>query len=77
MISDIALYELPFDYIEEEEKVVRSMTQDKHNELAQKYIDPNKMIYLIVGDAATQLDGARSLGYGEPIELDKYGDPVK
>ena len=53
------------------------MTQEKHNQLAQKYINPNKMIYLIVGDASTQLDGARSLGYGEPIQLDEYGDPVK
>ena len=77
MISDIALYELPFDYIEEEEEVVRSMTQEDHNKLAEKYIKPNEMIYLIVGDAGTQLDGARSLGFGEPIQLDQNGNPVK
>ena len=77
MISDIALYELPFDYIEEEEEVVRSMTQEDHNKLAKKHIKPNEMIYLIIGDAATQLDGARSLGFGEPIQLDQHGNTVK
>ena len=37
MISDIALYGLPFNYIEEEEEIVRSMTKERHNELAKKY----------------------------------------
>ena len=77
MISDIALYGLPFNYIEEEEEIVRSMTKERHNELAKKYIDPDLMTYLIVGDAKTQLNGVRSLGYGEPGLLDKNGNSIR
>ena len=77
MISDIALYGLPFNYIEEEEEIVRSMTKERHNELAKKYIDPDLMTYLIVGDAKTQLNGVRSLGYGEPVLLDKNGNFIR
>jgi zinc protease len=35
------------------------------------------MIYLVVGDAATQLEGMKSLGFGDPILLDADGNPVQ
>jgi zinc protease len=34
------------------------------------------MIYLVVGDAATQLNGMKSLGFGNPVLLDKEGNPL-
>jgi zinc protease len=77
MITTIATYDLPFDYIKDEEEVVREMTVKSHNALAQKYIRPDEMIYLIVGDAETQLDGLKSLGYGDPNLLDKDGNPAE
>ena len=52
------------------------MTAERHQALAQQYLDPNKMIYLVVGDAATQLEGLKQLGLGDPIVLDKDGNPV-
>ena len=48
-----------------------------HNQLAQKYINPDRMIYLVVGDAETQLDKLRELGLGEPILLDTDGNRVE
>ena len=53
------------------------MSVESHNALANKYIRPNEMLYLVVGDAATQLDGMKSLGFGDPILLDANGNPVK
>jgi len=38
-------------------------------ELAEKYIDPEKMYFLIVGDAETQMDKLENLGLGKPILL--------
>ena len=76
MISDIASYDLPFDYIKKQEDIIRNMTVSDHNALAKKYIRPDEMIYLIVGDATTQLSGMKSLGFGEPIMLDKVGNPL-
>jgi zinc protease len=77
MISNIATYGFPFDYIKDQEEIVRDMTVESHNELARKFIRPNEMIYLVVGDAATQLDGLKSLGFGDPILLDGDGNPVE
>lgn len=39
-------------------------------ELAEKYVNPDKMYFLIVGDAETQLDRLSKLGLGDPILLD-------
>jgi len=77
MISNIATYDLPFDYIKDQEDVVRNMTVESHNALAKKYIRPDEMIYLVVGDAATQLEGMKSLRFGDPILLDTAGNPVE
>ncbi|MGY8781260.1 MAG: insulinase family protein, partial [Fidelibacterota bacterium] len=77
MIGDIATYGFPFDYIKDQEESVKSMTVASHNALAKKLIRPNEMIYLVVGDAATQLEGMKSLGFGDPILLDANGDLVK
>jgi zinc protease len=34
------------------------------------------MIYLIVGDAKTQLEPLRKLGLGNPVLLDRDGNPL-
>ena len=77
MISNIATYGFPFDYIKDQEETVRNMSVEDHNALAKKLIRPDEMIYLVVGDAATQLEGMKSLGFGDPILLDAEGNLVK
>lgn len=71
MLRNMSKYDLPFDYIKDRESVVRNMTPDMHKEIAQKYIVPDKMIYLVVGDAQTQLNSLKNLGFGDPV-LIKY-----
>jgi len=34
------------------------------------------MIYVVVGDAKTQLDRIKDLGYGDPIVLDMLGNEI-
>ncbi len=77
MLGQIATYDLPFDYVAQEEETVRNMTLERHRELAQRYLDVDRMIYLVVGDAATQLNALRGLGLGDPILLDVNGRPVR
>ncbi len=77
MISTIATYDLPFDYIKTEEDIVRKMNVESHNELVKKYIKPNEMIYLVTGDKKTQFDGLKSLGFGNPILIDSEGNKIK
>lgn len=70
MLNQIARYDLPDDYIKTQEAFVQSLTLDQHRALAQKYITPDQMIYLVVGDAATQLEPLKQLGLGDPILLE-------
>lgn len=67
VLHNIDTYGFPLDYIKNEEGIVRNMTSDQLKGLAQKYIDPNKMYYVIAGDAATQMNGLEKLGFGKPI----------
>jgi len=76
MLGQIATFNLPFDYVKQQERIVIDMTKARHIQLAQQYLDPNKMIYLVVGDAATQLEGLKQLGLGDPVVLDKDGNSV-
>lgn len=76
MLSPVVLYNLPFDYIKQRETIVRNMTTKEQKKLSQKYIRPDKLIYLIVGDKETQFDKLKELGLGDPILLDKEGKKV-
>jgi len=43
------------------------MTVEEHKAITDKYIVPDKMYYVIVGDAATQLPPLEKIGFGKPI----------
>jgi len=77
MLNNIAMYNLPFDYVKQQESVIKNMTLEEHKAIAQKYIQPDRMIYVIAGDAKTQLDKLKDLGIGTPVLLDREGNPVK
>ncbi len=77
MLGQIATYDLPFDYVGQEEATIRGMNLDRHRELAQQYLDLDRMIYLVVGDAASQFDALKGLGLGDPILLDLNGKPIQ
>jgi len=66
MVSNICLYDLPFDYVKQEESFITNLTVEQHKELAQKYINPDKMYYIVVGDAATQMKALEAIGFGKP-----------
>ena len=46
------------------------MTLEEHRELASKYINQDRMYYIVVGDAETQLEPLKSFGLGDPILVD-------
>ncbi|MEO9954260.1 pitrilysin family protein [Nonlabens sp.] len=67
MLSNIQEDGLPVDYALKRQEVVKNLTLKDIKKLANKYITPDHMIYLIVGDKATQFDKLEKLGYGKPI----------
>ncbi|MEE2772710.1 MAG: pitrilysin family protein, partial [Bacteroidota bacterium] len=69
MLSQISDYGYDYDYIKKQEGLVNNMSLLQIQELAGKYVNPDKMYFLIVGDAETQLDRLSKLGLGDPILL--------
>ncbi len=70
MLNNIATYGLPDDYAKQREEFVKNITLEGHRELAERYIDPDRMIYLVVGDAASQMKSLEGLGLGSPILIE-------
>ncbi|MFZ6818712.1 M16 family metallopeptidase [Undibacterium sp. Ji22W] len=71
MLENISKYDWTANYVKEREQIVKTMTLEQIKALSQKYLDPNKMIWLVVGDAKTQLLRMKELGFGEPVLLSK------
>jgi zinc protease len=71
MLGQISLYNRPKDYVRLEQETIRNMTAEQHKALAQKYINPDKMYYVISGDAATQAAPLKALGFGMPVVITK------
>ena len=76
MLTQISRYDYPLDFVKQQETIIKNMSLGKHKTLARFYLHPDKMIYLIVGDAKTQLDKLEELGFGTPILLDKDGNKL-
>lgn len=77
MLENISEYGWAPDYVKNREKIVNEMTVERIQELANHYVDPNKMIWLVVGDAKTQLERLEQLGFGKPILINKEPVPVQ
>lgn len=69
MLQNISAYNWTPDYILEREEIVRNMTIDQIQELAQSYANPDRMFYVVVGDAATQAERLENLGFGSVVRL--------
>ncbi len=67
MLEKLSRYGWSAEYVTEREEIVKSMTTAQISELARTYADPEHMIYIIAGDAETQLDRLKDLGFGEPV----------
>ncbi len=75
-IRQILDYNLPANYTEIQQKILKSMTKKEIDALAKKYIDANKLNMLMVGDKAKILPGLKRLGY-PIVELDVDGKPLE
>jgi len=69
MLTQISAYDKPFDFVRAEENFIRSLTPETHRQLAQRFILPGNLYYVIVGDAETQLRELEKAGLGTPVLL--------
>ena len=74
-IGNILEYNLPSDFVEQQNNIVKTISKQQIDELAKKWLKPDKMNILVVGDKAKILPGLEKLGY-EIVELDVDGKPA-
>ncbi|MEO1022715.1 MAG: pitrilysin family protein [Bacteroidota bacterium] len=67
MLQDMSDYGWEADYVKDREQIVRDITKEDIRDLAVQYADADRMIYVVVGDAKTQMDRLEALGYGKPV----------
>ncbi|MDI5949265.1 M16 family metallopeptidase [Flavobacterium yafengii] len=71
MLYDISNYNYSDDYAKKQESIVKNSTIGAIKKLSDIYLNTDKMIYLVVGDAETQLKKLEQIGFGAPILLNK------
>ena len=76
LLGNMSAFGFPADYVLQREQIVRDMDVPRIQSLATRYIAPERMIWLVVGDARTQLPRLRALGLGEPIVLSRDGSAL-
>ncbi|WP_420580761.1 M16 family metallopeptidase [Reichenbachiella sp.] len=69
MLENISTYNWSTDYVLQQGKVVENMTLEEIKSLANDYLKSDQMIWLVVGDAKTQMDRLEALGFGTPVLL--------
>ncbi len=71
MLYDISNYKYSDNYAKQQENIVKKITIGELKKLSDTYLNADKMIYLVVGDAETQLKKLEQIGFGAPILLNK------
>ena len=75
VVRAVSDYGFAPDYVLQQERTVREMTIGRVRELAARHLGGD-MVWLVVGDAATQLGRLEALGLGTPVVLDRSGGPA-
>jgi zinc protease len=76
MLNSISKYNRSLRYIEEDQQKLIGMKLEDYQKVISKHFKEEDMIYLVVGDKATQLEEVKKLGKAKVVQLDIYGNPV-
>ncbi len=77
ILHQISTYDLPKDFVRQNQEALKKYTVEDMQNIMNKYLDVDKMTYIIVGDAKTQLEGVEKLGIAPVVKVDENGDPVE
>ena len=73
ILADISKYGLPLNYMEKDQEELIGMTLADFKSIINEHVREEDMIYVVVGDKATQFDEVKKLGKNV-IELDINGN---
>ena len=71
VLEAIGDYGLPADYLTREAQVIEGLTVEQVRALAAEHLRTDGMIYVVVGDAATQSARLEGLGYGPVVMINE------
>ena len=74
--GNILEYGLPEDYYNSFTQKALAVTPDGANAIAKKYISPDHLVWVVVGDLSKVESGIRELNLGEVHKIDADGNPV-
>ncbi len=74
ILRNISKYGKSLSYLEDEQNILMKMDLDDFKSIIGKYLKEQEMVYVIVGDAETQLEKVNQLGKGKAIPIDIYGN---
>jgi zinc protease len=69
VLEAIGDYGLPADYLDREARIIEGLTVEQVRALAAKHLRTDGMIFVVVGDAATQAARLVGLGYGPVVMI--------
>ncbi|NNK72835.1 MAG: insulinase family protein, partial [Flavobacteriaceae bacterium] len=75
ILRNISKYDYPLNYMEQDQDELINMSLDDYKAMISKYLNEDDMVYVVVGDKATQLEEVKQLGK-KVIELDIYGNTL-
>ena len=74
-LSQIQTYNLEPNFIDQQNAILENIAADELNGLAQKHLNSDDMVLLIVGDKSAVMDEIKDFGYNI-VELDEDGNPL-
>jgi len=69
-LADIVDNNLPVGYKDEQIKIINDLTKEEVNTLAKKHLNPDNMVFIVVGHAYKIKPGLEALGYGKIKVID-------
>jgi predicted Zn-dependent peptidase len=72
----LVLHQLPDDYYDQYRERVRAMTADQLLAAAQRYLHPDALQMVVVGDPAQVREPLERLGFGPITLYDAQGQPL-
>jgi zinc protease len=76
LLRQMSKRQLPHDYVEKSQQELIEMSLKDFHKIIDQYMNQNQMLYLVVGDARTQLARVARLVNGQVTVLNIYGEPV-
>ena len=67
---------LPNDYWSRYAQSLRALTEPQLDQAAKKFVRPNEIVWIVIGDLSKIENSIRELGYGEIIKLNADGEPL-